>query len=159
MNLSSAEGTALLRELFHAILEIQSGIFAVLGNLLGAWLSRRSELMRLRAERGTQIFDEACSLTAEYYSLLWHPFGLLAPAATMLGPDPREIAGMSLDRKIEAHFSRSAHTAWRAVHIETLRAKLAEANFGGGRVALDALQKEFQEAMRKALDAIAKEIK
>jgi hypothetical protein len=159
MNLLSAEGTASLHQLFHAILEIQSGIFAVLGILLGAWLSRRSELMRLRVERRTQIFDEACRVTAEYYSLLWHPFGLLAPAATMLGPDPREITEMSLDRKIEAHFSRSAYTAWRAVHIETLRAKLAEANFGGGRGALDALQKEFHETMRVALDAIAKEIK
>jgi hypothetical protein len=141
MNLLSAEGTALLRELFHAILEIQSGIFAVLGILLGAWLSRRSELMRLRVERRTQIFDEACRVTAEC-SLM---FGVVIPISggvIIPRPDPLEISVTSLDRKIETTFSRSAYTAWRAAYKSSPPLK----------------KDAFDKATRVALDAIAKEI-
>jgi len=139
MNLSSAEGTALLRELFHAILQIQSGIFAVLGILLGAWLSRRSELMRLRVERRTQIFDEACRVTAEC-SLM---FGVVIPTTGIPPPHPLEISVTSLDRKIETTFSRSAYTAWRAAYNSSPPLK----------------KDAFDKATRVALDAIAKEIK
>lgn len=115
MNLSSAEGTAALRELFHAILEIQSGIFAVLGILLGAWLSRRSELMRLRVERRTQIFDEACRVTAEC-SLMFGVVNLVPGGIIIPPPQPLEISLTALDLKIETTFSRSACTAWRAAY-------------------------------------------
>jgi hypothetical protein len=143
MNLSSAEGTALLREVFHAFLEIRSSVFAVfcilLGAWFGAWLSRRSELMRLRVQRRTQIFDEACRVTAEC-SLM---FGVVIPTTGIPPPHPLEISVTSLDRKIETTFSRSAYTAWRAAYNSSPPLK----------------KDAFDKATRVALDAIAKEIK
>ncbi len=153
MNLSSAEGTALLRELSHAILEIQSGIFAVLGILLGAWLSRRSELMRLRVERRTQIFDEACRITAQSSA----PF---VPAATRSERVKLlEISVITLNRKIETHFSRSAYTAWRAVYTNPKHfAPLPD--WSAPNYFTDPLTRDaFNEAARVALDALAKELK
>ena len=145
MNLSSAEGTASLRELFHAILEIRSSIFAVfcilLGAWFGAWLSRRSELMRLRVERRTQIFDEACRVTAECSLRFGVP--VVTVAGTIPPPHPLEISVMTLDRKIQANFSRAAYTAWHAAYnSDHTPTKCA-----------------FDKATRAALDAIAKEIK
>jgi hypothetical protein len=140
MNIPSAEGTALLRELFHAILEIQSGIFTVLGIWLGARLSRRSELTRLRVERRTQIFDEACRVTAECSLMFGAP---IVTISTIPPPHPLEISLTTLDRKIQANFSRAAYTAWHAIYDpQRTPAK-----------------RDFDEATRVALDALAKELK
>jgi hypothetical protein len=65
------------------IREFASGIFALLGICLGSWLSRRSEFMRIRVERRTQIFDEACHLTAGY-SLMIAQGGVMRPAAIVV---------------------------------------------------------------------------
>lgn len=186
MTLPSAEGTAWLRELLHAILETQSGIFTVLGIWLGAWLSQRSELTRLRVERRTQIFDEACRVTAE--SSL--KFGALTLGTTTIifEPDPLKI---SLDRKIETTFSRSAYKAWRAVYnfhrtmdpdaihalVEETRAarstppprkddyvigwsdeiKFPDFTYADAQRTLE--KDAFDEATRVALTALAKELK
>jgi hypothetical protein len=127
MNIPSAEGTALLRELFHAILEIQSGIFTV----LGIWL---------RVERRTQIFDEACRVTAECSLMFGAP---IVTISTIPPPHPLEISLTTLDRKIQANFSRAAYTAWHAIYDpQRTPAK-----------------RDFDEATRVALDALAKELK
>jgi hypothetical protein len=97
--------------------------------------------MRLRVERRTQIFDEACRVTAEC-SLM---FGVVTvvTGGVIPPPQPLEISLTALDRKIETNFSRSAYTAWRAAYNSS-----------------PPLEKgAFDKATRVALNAIAKEIK
>jgi hypothetical protein len=92
--------------------EFQSGIFALFGIALGAWLSRRAELMRLRVERRTQIFDDASSLTARYYLAM----AKSESSVGLLYEEPGDdffVSVMCLDRNIEAHFSNSAYATWR----------------------------------------------
>lgn len=119
----------------------ESGIFALLGIGLGAWLTRRSELMRIRIERRTTIFDEASALTAQYY--------LLRSAVPPTPPDESfMISVMCLDRKIATHFSGAAYTAWRGVEEMIAYAPKntdTATKFSGARKsALDALGKELR---------------
>jgi len=64
--------------------------------------------MRLRIERRTQIFDEACDLTARYY--------VCAFSAISTGVDDSFMVSlMCLDRKVVTHFSKKAYQAWWGV--------------------------------------------
>lgn len=98
---------------------LQSGIFTIVGILIGAWLTRRSELMRLRVERRTQIFDEACALTARYYVSVFS-----------FDPTPVDdnfmISVMCLNQKVLTHFSNAGYTAWRKVEKMIARMPAAE---------------------------------
>jgi hypothetical protein len=68
--------------------------------------------MRIRVERRTQIFDEACRLTAKH-SLEIDQAGV-ALRAVMLGEiDEFMLATIALDWKIKTHFSTTAYRAWR----------------------------------------------
>jgi len=144
LNLISSETAALLRECVLAIKEFQSGIFALLGIGLGAWLSRRSELMRLRVERRTQIFDEACGVMARYSYRLSN-----APLSLVSAMDERFLTSViAVDRKIETHFSIDAYKVWR--NAEKMIAAENPRNFSSA---------EFSEASRAAIDTLAKELK
>jgi hypothetical protein len=129
---------------FHAseaLRQSESGVFALLGIGLGAWLTRRSELMRIRIERRTMVFDEACALTAQYY--------LLRSSVPPTPPDENfMISVMCLDRKIATHFSGATYAAWRGVEVMIAYAPKNT----------DTATK-FSEARKSALDALGKELR
>jgi hypothetical protein len=127
------------------IREFSSGIFALLGIFLGSWLTRRSEFMRIRVERRTQIFDEACKLTAEHSLSI----ALLVRPASTFGVDEFMRSIIALDWKIKTHFSTDAYKAWRESE------KMISANSSARRYT----QQDFSEATRKALNALGAEIK
>jgi hypothetical protein len=96
----------LFRDCVLAVREFQSGTFVLLGALLGARLSRRAQLMQLRVERRTQIFDEACDLTAQCSYRIAHGFPNI--------DEGLHISLVSVDRKIATHFSPTTYNkAWR----------------------------------------------
>ena len=64
--------------------------------------------MRLRVERRTQIFDEACDLTARYYMYVFS-----GPHTTI--DDNFMVSLMCLDRKVVTHFPKKAYEAWWGV--------------------------------------------
>jgi hypothetical protein len=129
----------------HLVTLVTSGIFTIFGILIGAWLSRRSELMRLRVERRTQIFDEACVLTAEYYV---RAYSSLTIGLTSNIDDSFMVSAMSLDRKIFTHFSRDAYTAWREVEQMIARKPKPTGTATG-----------FTNARASALSSLAKELR
>jgi hypothetical protein len=144
------EALTLIREAVRGfegfVREFSSGIFALLGIMLGAWLSRRSELMRLRVERRTQIFDEACKLTAEYYVRAFCDLGPMVNLGYN-ADDNFIVSAMSLDRKIFTHFSGNAHRAWRRIDEmigQPLSANTATAFADARASALNSLGKELR---------------
>lgn len=119
----------------------ESGIFALLGIALGAWLGRSLERMRIRIDRRTRIFDEASALTAQYY--------LMMSSVPPKQPDESfMISVMCLDRKITAHFSAAAYAAWRGVE-EMIAYTPKETDTAT----------KFSEARKSALDALGKELR
>src|ERR1700676_2863892 len=128
-----------IRELFQLILKFQSAIFVVVGALLGAWLSRRSELMRLRVERRTKIFDEACKVAAESSLLANHIYSWSADRGSSRSLE-LQISRAALDRKIATHFSSSATAAWRAVYSDHRKS-----NASAFARALDSHMEQFTE--------------
>jgi hypothetical protein len=127
--------------------EFRDGIFAILGVMIGAWSSRRSELMRLRIERRTEIFNEACDLTARYYVNAFSG-RLTTSFLSEADEDSFMVTVMCLDRKILTHFSTKGYKAWRRV----------EAMIGRGRRPTDTAT-AFTEARASALTALGKELR
>ena len=70
--------------------------------------------MRLRVERRTEIFDEVCKLTAEYYV---RAFGSVLSMVNVMSniDDNFMVSVMSLNRRIFTHFSGNTYAAWRRV--------------------------------------------
>jgi len=123
-----------------------SGVFALLGIFLGAWLTRGAERARLRIERRTRIFDEAIELTARYYLYIsgstrffGTPFGV---------SEDLMISVMCLDRKIATHFSASAYATWRKAEKMIANSPRAEDTASA-----------FSEARRVALEALGNELR
>jgi hypothetical protein len=125
--------------------EFRDGIFAIVGVIIGAWLARRSELMRLRIERRTDIFDEACDLTARYYI---HAFGIKLTTDVVSDEDDFMVSVMCLDRKVFTHFSRKGYKAWSQVELMIAR-KPRETDTAAA----------FTEARASALTALGKELR
>jgi len=129
------------------IREFSNGIFVLLGVFLGSWLSRRSELMRIRVERKTEIFDEACHLMAEYSSSILQDD--MRPGANFGAIDEVLRTTIALDWKIKTHFSIAAHRAWSEVE-EMILTATSDERF---------TEKNFGEVAEKTLNALGAEIK
>ncbi len=134
-------------DLITLMTALYSGIFAILGILIGARLSLRSELLRLQIERRTKIFDEACDLTARYYVQAYGAF------RTDIDNEFMQFV-ISLDRKIWTAFSTDGYNAWKGVE-KMIAHRPREGDFASTftaaqAFALDSLAKELQRSARSA---------
>jgi hypothetical protein len=113
-----------------------------LGVALGAFLTRRSELLRLRVERRTQIFDEACGLTAQYSLHI----SSLGPNHSAILDDRFLASVMALDFKIKTHFPSRAYGTWRAAESMIAHKPIHSAS-------------DFSHARKIALASLGKELR
>lgn len=120
-----------------------AGAGPLVGVLLGAWLTWRTQSRLRTVELRTKIADEVNEITARYYLILSG-----VPAENrIVGADEILIPAMVLDAKVRVHFSKAAYETWRGV--EEMIASGVPTRFTAS---------DFSEARRKAIDAFGKEL-